>query len=76
MGNDVLTFTTSRRTRGVARQRIGDKSTEPPQQGLHLTLYIRGGGFAVVFSHRLQQLVKAGIGVAEVQMAEDASQCS
>jgi len=66
VGNDVLTFTTSRRIRGVARQRIGDKAAEPPQQGLHLTLYSRGGGFAVIFSHRLQQLVKTSVGVAKV----------
>ena len=76
VGNDVLTFITSRMIRGVARQRIGDKAAEPPQQGLHLTLYSCGGGFVVIFSHRLQQLVKASVGVAEVQMAEDASQCS
>ena len=76
VGNVVLTFTTNRRIGGIARQRGADKAAKLPQQGLHLTLYSCGGGFAVIYSHRLQQFVKASIGVAEVQMAEDASQCS
>lgn len=72
MGDDVFTFATSRRIRGITRQRIRDKAAKLPQQSLHLTLNGCGGGLVEVFSHRLQQLVKLDIGVAEVQMAEDA----
>ena len=70
----VFTFTTSRRIGDIAGQRSGDKAVELLQQGLHLTLHSCGGGFAVIFSHRLQQLVKASVGVAKVQVAKDASQ--
>ena len=72
MGDDVFTFATSRRIRGITRERIGDKVAELPQQSLHLTLNGCGGGLIEIFSHRLQQVVKLGVGVAEVQMAEDA----
>ena len=70
----VFTFTTSCRIGDIAGQRSGDKAAELLQQGLHLTLH--GCGCAVIISHGFQQLVKTSVGVAEVQMAEDASQCS
>ena len=76
MSNVVFTFTTSCRIGDIAGQRSGDKVMELLQQSLHLTLHGCGGGLALIFSHRLQQLVKASVGVAKVQVAEDASQCS
>ena len=66
-------FTTSRKV-DDARQRSGDKAAEPPQQGPHLILHGRGSRLALIFSYRLQQLVKASVGVAKVQVAKDASQ--
>ena len=75
VSNFVFTFTTSCKVDDIAGQRSRDKAAELLQQGLHLTFYGCGGGLALIFSHRLQQLVKASVGVAEVQMAEDASQC-
>ena len=74
VSNVVFTFTTSCRIGDIAGQRSGHKATELLQQGLHLTLHGCSGGLVLVFSHRLQQLVKASAGVAKVQVAEDASQ--
>ena len=73
MSGFVFTFTTSRKV-DDARQRSGDKAAEPPQQGPHLILHGRGSRLALIFSYRLQQLVKASVGVAKVQVAKDASQ--
>ena len=72
VSNVVFAFTTSCRIGNIAGQRSGDKATKLLQQGLHLTLHGCGGGLALIFSHRLQQLVKASVGVAKVQVAEDA----
>ena len=69
----VFTFTTSRKV-DDAGQRNGDKAAEPPQQGPHLILHGRGSRLALIFSYSLQQLVKASVGVAKVQVAKDASQ--
>ena len=69
----VFTFTTSRKV-DDARQRSGDEAAEPPWQGPHLILHGRGSRLVLIFSYRLQQLVKASVGVAKVQVAKDASQ--
>ena len=74
--NFVFTFTTSCKVDDIAGQRSEDKSAELPQQGPHLILHSRGSRLALIFSYRLQQLVKASVGVAKVQMAEDTRQCS
>ena len=76
MSDVAFTFTTSCRIGDIAGQRGGDKAAELLQQGLHLTLHGCGGGLVLIFSHRLQQLVKTSIGVVKVQVAEDAGQCS
>ena len=73
VSNFVFTFTTICKV-DDAGQRSGDKAAEPPQQGPHLILHGRGSRLALIFSYRLQQLVKASVGVAKVQVAKDASQ--
>ena len=75
VSNVVSAFSTSCRIGDITRQRSGDKGAEPLQQGLHLTLY-SCGGCAKIIGHGLQQLVKASVGVAKVQGAEDGIQCS
>ena len=75
MGDVVFTFITSCRIGGIAGQGCGGKAVELLEQGLHLTLHGCGGGCVVIISHRLQQLVKTSVGVAEVQMAEYSSPC-
>ena len=75
VSNFVFTFTTSCKVDNIAGRRSGEKAAELPQQGPHLTLHGRGGRLVLIFSYRLHQLIKAGVGVSEVQMAEDASQC-
>ena len=72
----VFTLTTSRRIGDITRKRRGDKAMKLFQQGLHLTMHSCGGSLVLVFSHRLQQLIKASVGVMKVQVAEDVSQCS
>ena len=71
MGNDVLTFTTSRRIRAITRQRIGDKAAELPQQGFHLALHSFNSSDEVLVVYGLQQLVKIGVRVAKVDAAEE-----
>ena len=68
-------FTTSCKVDDIAGQRSEDKSAELPQQGPHLILHGRSSRLVLIFSYRLQQLVKASVGVAKVQVAKDASQC-
>ena len=74
MSNFVFTFTTSCKVDDIAGQRSEDKAAEIPQQGPHLILHGHGSRLALIFSYRLQQLVKASVGVAKVQVAKDASQ--
>ena len=73
VSNLVFTFTTSCKVDDIAGQRSEDKAAELPQQGPHLILNGHGSRLTLIFSYRLQQLVKASVGVAKVQVAEDAS---